>query len=280
MKITSVEIHPQGSSDFCVLSFRDPTRKNPFNIKAVVGLDADEISPRYYGVSGNNSLKYYNLMLQRRTIVLRIELSPSFAENQTYSDLRDRMYKMIASSRTGNVDLQFKNENVVQATTLGFVSKFEAPHSTETPEIQITIECEDPMLKGPTGIVVDVEGFDPGITTITDNVSTAPHGFQFEMEFSGSPGSFVIQDPRDYGWKFEITPSGGFESGDVMYFSSEAKNKYLYIIRDSVKIQLADGLSYTSVWPILFPGDNLFEVESSAELTWRSITYYPTYWGV
>ena len=233
MKITSIEIHPQGSSDYCLLSFRDPDRSNPFNIKAVVGLDAEEITPRYYGVSEGNDLKYYNLMLQKRVIIFRIELNPSFSENQSYSDLRDRMYKMIASSRTGRVDLRFNNENVVQAITSGFVSKFEAPHSTETPEIQITIECEDPMLYGPEEVVIDVEGFDPGITTIIDNVSTAPHGFQFIMEFSGPTVNFVIQDPRNWGWKFEITPPGGFQPGDGLHFSSEAKNRYVFIVRDS-----------------------------------------------
>ncbi len=52
MRVTSVELHPANSSDICVLSFRDPTHANPYNVKEIIGLDADEIVPRFMVVLG------------------------------------------------------------------------------------------------------------------------------------------------------------------------------------------------------------------------------------
>jgi hypothetical protein len=277
MKITSVEIHPTGSSDVCVLSFRDPRRLNPYNIKAIAGLDADEIVPKYYGGSGAS--KQYNLSIEKRDIVVRIELNPNFALNQSVSSLRDDLYRFIAASRSGTVQLRFKNGNNVVAGLSGFINKFEAAHFSKTPEVQLTIACEDPMLRGVDPISIDVGDLSPALTTIEDDLSTAQHGFTFEMEFDANLASFNIHDPDD-NWSFEITPVGGFLNNDVLHFSSEKNNKYLHVVRSGNTIHLADVITSGSIWPIIFPKTNEFVCENPGSLTWLSISHYPTYWGV
>lgn len=279
MKITSVEIHPEGSSDICVLSFRDPRRLNSYNIKGITGLDADEIVPKYYGVSGDSITKYYNFSMEKREIGVLVELNPNFSANESYSDLRDRIYKMIASSRTGVIWINFKNEDESIAAISGFVTKLEASLFTGTPEVQITVTCHDPMLKAVAPTIIDVSELDPALTTIQDDLSTAPHGLTFEMEFTAATASFHIHSVLDE-WSFEVTPSGGFLIGDVLHFSSEFKNKYLYIQRGVLTIHLADVIYPGSIWPILFPGENEFVCEDPANMEWVAISHYPTYWGV
>lgn len=156
MKLTSVEIHPENSSNILVLSFRDPRRNNPYNVKTIIGLDADQIVPRFYGVSGNSTSKFYELSLENREIIVSVELNPNFTDSESYSDLRDELYKMISSSRTGKVQLQFKNGVEVLAAISGFVSKLESPHFERTQTVQITIKCDEPMLKAVTPVVVAV----------------------------------------------------------------------------------------------------------------------------
>ncbi len=231
MRVTSVELHPANSSDVCVLSFRDPRRQNPYNVKAIDGLDADEIVPRYYG--GLGSSKLYNLLIEKRDVVIRVELNPRFGQYETYSDLRDALYKMIASSRTGRIQLQFKNGIEVVAAISGFISKFEAPNFEKTQEIRLTVKCDEPMLKALTPIVVDVAGLDPVLTVIQDATSTAPHGFKFEVAFTAFSASFNIKDPNDSNWAFEIVPAGGFVPNDILLFGSESNNKYLYYLRET-----------------------------------------------
>lgn len=280
MRITSVELVPAGSSDICEMSFRDPRRQNPFNVKQIAGLDADDISARFYGASIDSSKKFYALSIQKREIVARVELNPSYSENETYSDLRDRLYKMISSSRTGIVWLNFKNDEDSIAAVSGFVKKLEASHFSKNPEVQITIECDDPMLKALEPVVVDVSGLDPDLTNIQDPLSTAPHGFTFEMEFTAASPLFVMADQTYPDWYFGIEPAGGFLTGDILHFSSEHNNKYLFMDRDSTIIHLADVIMEKSSWPIMFPGDNEFVCPGLDDREWVSISYYPTYWGV
>lgn len=279
MKITSVEFHPAGSSEIAVLSFRDPRRLGRFNVKGIVGLDADEIIPRYYGVSGASNKKYYTLSLEKREPVFQIELNPSFGTNETYSDLRDILYKMIASSRTGLIDIWFKNGSTVVATLSGFVSKFENSLFEKNPGISITISCSEPMLKAPTRDVIDPLTLNPESSNIIDTKSTAPHGFIFEIGFVTDLAGLLVAPP-DTEWSFGVNPVGGFLAGDILHFSSELNNKYLFVRRSGSDIYLADVIASGSMWPILFPGDNIFEFSNPESLAWEAVSFYPTYWGV
>lgn len=279
MKVTSVEIHPAGSSSIAVLSFRDPRRLNRFNVKGILGLDAEDITPRYYGVSGTSNNKFYSLSLEKREIAMQIELNPDYGSSQTYSDLRDILYKMISSSRTGIVELQFKNGTTVVAVVSGFVSKFENSLFDKNPGIQIKIACTEPMLKAPTRQNLNILVYNPASTNIVDNLSTAPHGFLFEIGFLSALPALLVAPP-DNSWSFSVEPPGGFIESDVVHFSSELNNKYLYVLRAGVIIQLAESISSGSVWPILFPGDNVFEFANDTVLVWEKISFYPTYWGV
>lgn len=276
MKLTSIEIHPVNSSEVAVLSFRDPGATNPYNIRSIVGLDADEIISRYYGASETS--KFYNLSLERREIVFKISLNPNFSEFKTYSDLRDDLYKMISSSRTGKIQLQFKNNTDVVAAISGCISKFESPLFEKNQEVILTIKCDEPMLKALDPVVITTLTL-PN-TVVQDEKSTAPHGFMFELEVIGNIDSIVISDPDDFSWSFEIIPVGGFLINDVLFFSSEYNNKYLYLIREENIIHLADVITPGSMWPILFPGTNFLLLNHPDDLIWNNISYYPTYWGV
>lgn len=279
MKLTSVELHPAKSNEYVLLSFRDPNRYNPYNVKEIVGLAADEIIPRYYGMSGTD--KYYSLSLQKRDIVLKIDLSPRFDQSETVSDLRDYLYRMIASSRTGKIQIQFKNESEIVAAINGFVSKFETDHFDRNPEVQLTINCDEPMLRGLTPTDVSVTGLNPATTTIQDTKSTAPHGFTFDMKVTASITGIKITDPRyPTAWSFEVIPVGGFVNNDIVHFSSEYNNKQLYRTRAGGVLYLADVITIGSIWPFIFPGNNTFAFTNPTSLVWQKISYYPTYWGV
>lgn len=281
MKLTSVELHPKNSENVVVLSFKDPRRLERYNVRDISGLDADEIIARYYGTSSEDGkVKFYSFALEKREPIFRIELNPRFGQDESYSDLRDDFYKMIASSRTGLIEIQFKNGNVVVATISGFVSKFESPNFTKTPEILLTVKCKEPMLKAPEPVEMNVLNLDPAATMINDPQSTSPHGFKFELGFVNDLASLVLTDPFDASWRFEVMPAGGFLAGDVLHFSSELNDKHLYVVRGGVTIHLANVITPSSVWPILFPGENTFSFENDASVVWEAISYYPTYWGV
>ncbi len=256
--------------------------QNPYIAKSIIGLDADEIMPKFYGISDLSNEKHYNLSLKNRDVVIQISLNPSFRLGKSYSDLRDDLYKLVASSRPGTIQLQFKDGVKTVAVISGFITKFEAPNFTKSPEVQLTVNCSDPMLKALDQINVNITGLNPAFTTIIDNESTSPHGLRLGVIFSKAVIGFSIQDAVIPSWAFEVNLTGSslgeFVAGDELHFSSELNNRYLYLVRGFDIIHLIDRIIPTSVWPIIFPGDNNFLC--SNYVSWDYITYYPTYWGV
>jgi hypothetical protein len=278
MKLTSIEVHPDGSSSVLTMSFRDPTAVNPFNVETVTGLDAEEIIPKYYATVGSS--KFYDMALSKRQIVMVAKLNPNFTNGDTFASLRDTVYKTISSSRTGKVQLQFKNGTTVVAVSSGFVSKVEAPQFEKKQEIKITVDCDKGILEALVATAVPVAGLSPAGFVITDNLSTAPHGFSLDATVLTAVASLVISDPNNPGWTYTVTPSGGFLVGDVLHFSSIYGNKYINLTRGASTIQLGEVLGAGSVWPILFPGDNHFQFSNPANWTLTAISHSVTYWGV
>lgn len=285
MRVTSVELRPEGSSDVIELSFRDPRSLNPYQIKSIAPLDADELTPQFYGTSGDSTKRYFQMGQKKREPVALISLNPRYGEpdDNSYSELRDRLYRLIQSSRTGVVNIVFLADGVDIASISGTVSKIEAGHFSATPEVQITFSCPNPMLQSPSRFVLAGGTAGPPVTeddiTIVDNVSTAAHGFRFEAEFSAPYSSFVMSPPGGSPeWTFDVRPYGGFLAGDVLHFSSEVRNKYLYIRRLGSTIHLGDAIQSSSIWPIFFPGSNSFHTNHT--VTWNMIDHYVTYWGV
>lgn len=257
-----------------ILSFRDPQALNPFNVKKVTGLDADSIISKYYGSAFNA------LSLKDREVVITVGLNPNFSELVSYSDLRNILYRLIAATKTGMVQIYFKNGTETVAVLKGHISKLEADHFARIQEAQITINCPDPMLRAPERTEVVVDALDPASTTINDILSTAPHGFCFHLEVTSPFADLTITNDGDDSWEFKVIPSGGFLTGDVLYFCSEERDRQLYITRGSTTIQLLDLITASAIWPLMFPGSNVFSLTNPTNVVWNDISYYPTYWGV
>lgn len=277
MKVTSVEIQPQGSSNVAVLSFRDPRRINPYNVLGIEGLDADEIISKFYSAPGNSG-KFYDMSPGNKVIGVRVELNPNFSTSQSFSDLRDALSRMISATRTGFVDIRFKNGETVVAVISGLISKFENVIMSQEQEVKITIDCGDKMLQAPSRVDVASLAIVDGAVNFEDLLSTAHHGFTFQAAILNAIPSFEISSGDV--WSFVVSPVGGFLVDDILAFSSETGNKYLYIIRGSSVIYLADVIQTGSIWPIQFYGDNVFEIANPTDVEFLEASYYPTYWGV
>lgn len=283
MRLTSIEIRPDNSSDSIVLSFRNPSSNNMYSIKSITGLDAESIITRHYG-GGSGGSAFHDLSVEKREIVMKIGLNPLFEERQSYSELRDALYRSISSTRTGKIQLHMINDDGLFVTTMavtsGFVTKFESPHFERLQEVILTITCDSGFLRAPERLDESLVGLSRVNALITDDKSTAPHGFIFGMNITSSISSIIISDPNDASWSFGIAPFGGFINGDLLNFSSEYNNKYVSMVRAGNTIPLAEAIIQGSVWPIMFPGDNHFSFTNDAYLAWESFSYYPTYWGV
>jgi len=285
MRVTNVALY-SGSNQAAVeaitfsLSRSDPSAQ--YMVRNMIGLDGDELIPRFYGFSLNTKQKYFDFGMKPRDIIIRIVLNPRFKLDESYSDVRDTLYKAISAARTGLIALHFNSGGTTVARIFGFITKFEVPHFSPLPEVQLTIRCDDPMFRAINPVLYDpteLKTTNPII--IADSLSTAPHGFQMQVTFKANAASFTIQDaPTTPEWLFKVIPSGGFLTGDILNFSSDYTNKYLYITRGASTIYLVDKIQPESIWPIIFPGATTFHFVDIASFNWNKIEYYAAYWGV
>jgi hypothetical protein len=257
-----------------------PNHRNPYILKAVDGLDAEQITPKFYGQGLATNANFTGLALEPREVVMRIGLRPNWRAGGTPADLRGNLQRAIASSRTGLVQLRFYDDEVVAGVLDGFIAKFNAPVSTKDSDVFITVKCENPLIRSmnPTGQVVeDVDLSDTVV--INDPVSTAPHGLYLKFTFTGGASSFIMSEPGGSpDWSFQLDYA--FLTGDELYISSDENNKYVYRVRSAVALHLADVIALGSIWPIMFPGENEYHIEDDTVLTLNEWYWYETHWGV
>ena len=282
MRITAVEMYSARFEESVNFSLRDRDSSAQYMVRTILGLDAEEITPKFYGWGSNTGLKFYDFGLKPRDIVIRVILNPNIKLDESPADIRDELYRAISSDRTGRVVLHFKSGGTVISRIFGFIVKFEVPYFVQLPEVQLTIRCDDPMFRAINPVVFTATEL--GTTNpirIPDSLSTSPHGFSFQVTFKAAASSFTIQDlATNPEWKFKVTPAAPFASGDVLCFSSDYSNKYLYMVRGGTTTHLMDRIEPTSIWPILFPGANELHFIDIASFNWNKVEYYAAYWGV
>lgn len=281
MRLTQISMY---ANDIEIISFSLVT-ENPdsqYIIRNIVGLDAEEITPRFYGFGAMTGNRFYDFSLKARDIVMRIVLNPRFRLDESYSEIRDYLYKAISANRTGLITLYFYSGATVVAQIRGFIMKFEAVYFTDQPEVQITIRCDDPMFRAinPVRFEPTELGTSQSIM-IPDSLSTSPHGFTMGVRFKVASDQFTILNaPVGWDWRFNVLPEGGFLVGDELYMSSEYTNRYLYLARADEQIYLMDKVELNSIWPIVFPGINNFYFTERPAFDWLGLAYNAAYWGV
>jgi hypothetical protein len=285
MRLTRLSLYSSDLSEAISFSLRYADPEAQYIVRSIVGLDAEEIISKFYGFGLKTKPRFYDLSLKPRDIVMRISLNPNFRIDESYSDVRDQLYRAISATRSGLVTIHLLSGATTVAKIQGYISKFESSYFVETPEVQLTIRCDDPMFRAINPVSLDgddISSVSPMV--IGDSLSTAPHGFTMKttLQFSGTV--FNIQDdPTNPEWKFTVTPlAPGFQNGDELYLSSEYSDKALYMVRAGVTTYLADKIAPSSVWPLLFPGANefYFVVQQPGYVVVDEVEFYPAYWGV
>ena len=283
MNFDTVELLGAASNEVVSMAFKEPSIKAPYTVKAILGLDVDEVITSYIGV-GSGTTQIYNMTVGKREVVLNFAITPRYGIGESVSSLRDNIYRAISANRTGAMTLKFKLDDTVVAFIKGFTTKIEADQFSESPQIKLTLDCSrDPLLRSEAIIVQDTNEFSNNLAIINDPVSTAPHGIGMSFYCNEAVSSFTISDDLPQPWSFVVTPGiigsdTGFKVGDSLHISSEDHNYQLYVVRNAVTTHLAQGLSLGSVWPYMYPGETSFRY--SNEFNCSGLLYRQAFWGI
>lgn len=283
MRLSSIALTTSDDSEEVTFSVLKQEPNYRYLIRAIVGIDAEDIVPKFIGFGLVSGKKFYEYTMKSRDVVMRVSLNPVFSINEDVSEIRDRIYRLISANRSGEIKLVFKDGESIVCGIMGNITKMEVPYFTKTPELQITINCPDPIFRAITPIYLD----DTDLPTtnpvkLLDEATTAPHGLSFKVKFTAITASFVIQDdPTDPDWQFEIVPPTSFQVDDELYFSSEYGSKSVFWNKASgTDIELLDKVSSGSLWPQVFPGQTTLYFMQIANFDWLELTYKSAYWGI
>lgn len=288
MRITDIELY-SGDQEVLRFALGPPGPGDEFHVKAVYGLDADELIPKFTGRAANNNNPLYRISMKPREIVMRLTLNPNWSNGETYSDLRDRVYRAIHGSYSGGLDLICKYGPSPIAKITGSITKLEVPLFNEDSELQITLRCEDPMFRSVAPIEYDTSDFyTDGYMPIYDGQSTAPHGVEMQFTFVSGAAFFSLADAPspDHQWRLYMNqPMDGvnFAIGDTLYILNDETNREIKWTRAGTgdTTSLMDVLVHGSRWPVVFPGITQFYVEnllSSARVDF--VKFHSAFWGI
>lgn len=283
MRLSSIALSTSDDAEEVTFSVLKQEPNYRYLVRAMVGIDAEQIVPKFYRFGLVSGKKYYEYTMRPRDIVMRVSLNPIFSINEDVSEIRDAIYRLISANRSGELTLKFKDAGVIVSVIKGNVTKMEVPYFTRTPELQITINCPDYMFRSPAPYALDLDELpSANPVRVLDEKSTAPHGLNFKVKFTAVTSSFVIQDdPSDPDWQFEVIPPTSFQIDDELWFSSEFGAKSVFWNKDSgTDIELMDKISSGSVWPEVFPGVNTLYFMQIANFDWLELNHKFAYWGL
>lgn len=276
------------------LATKNIDRTNPYIMKSVTGLDTDEIIKTY-----NDGPKFFRMRPSKRTVSFLIKLNPNYHELITVGDLRDKLYRAITFNTQAvfwntdsKIEIQFMEGTKYVASLYGFVTKLEVDAYTAEPYVTLTIECEYPFLRSneiinmginnnpiPQHITYRSIDYPVGAYCwIFDADSNAPHGFQMNIQVRSAQSQCIIWDDRNphiylFWVVFDFLP------GDVIRFSSNEDNKFVFVERSGVfYASLMDRYYWGSIWTFLLPGINLIKLSQGMRILGASTS--SEYWGI
>jgi hypothetical protein len=252
----------------------------------VYGLDADDILSTFYGIGDLDEARFHRGAMNPREIIMRLVITPLWELGESYSDVRDTLYRAISRNRSRDLEIVLRSSTTKVASIQGRISKFEVPLFNKDAEVQITFQCEDPFFRSTANREYLASDFDAtGYISLYDATSTAPHGLEMEVTFNQTATEFVVADDDPFNWRFYVDApvADPFVAGDVLYISSEEGSKTIRRDRGGTITYLMDLLLPGSSWPILFPGENEYYMPGlipTADYTIDYIKFKAVYWGV
>lgn len=239
--------------------------------KGVDGLGPPEIQ-----VSMANTLNaggfYQGRRALNKQLVALIGLNPNYALGQVPGDLRTTLYGLLAPAEDDSITVQFVDDEEVVASIVGYVSKMEINPFAETPEVQVTTDCNSPYLVAPDELFIEPESKpSPSI----ENVGTAPAGIHMEVQFTADLAGWTMQHVS--GRKMELDYD--FLTGDLLTIDTRPGHREISVLRVGVKSNIIYALTEDSIWFMLHGGVNNFATSSSA-FDWGDVFYLPQFWGI
>lgn len=237
-----------------------------YTLKSITGLGPADVAVNV-DESAFDGGYYQGRRVPPRQVVCRLGLRPNFGLGERASDLRNSLYAMLNASP---LRMTFNSTNGTVRMVEGYVEKFETSQFVADPEIQFTMMCPNPFVRG----ITDTSDTTP--TSVTYN-GTVPVGFRTSYVLNSNTTWSQLTKGTDV-----IRINTNLLAGDSVIIDTRPGSRELSVSRSGVgTFSVLPYATAASVWPRLVPGTQAMSVTASAgTITWNSFTYRVTDWGL
>lgn len=282
--ITNISIQNLAITDGRILNLNADS-PDGYDVRQVEGLTPP---PATIASTSNRFLpgtKITNIKSAPRTITITLEPNPYHSDSPF--ELRYGLYKHFVPGQRVLLRVDYSNKTSRQIE--GVVETHEANVFSDEPRSQITIYCESPYFVDiePTRVVCGTS-LRPGRTMQAEIEVDGDVETPIELEFH--TGSSIATSARITSvyvdlaspWmgstslrKFRLANMGsyGLRRNETFELSSIVGSKHVYRKSGNVRRSLLSFLSLTAEWPILTPGANRLEMQTTMRGTIQNLGY-------
>jgi hypothetical protein len=268
MKFTKLRFNGLTVVDFPIIGAKP---QDVYICKGVDGLGPPEIDLSIADTLNAGGF-YQGRRPQNKQIVALIGLNPNYSAGQVPSDLRSSLYGMLSPADGDSINVQLVDDEDIVAGILGYVSKMEIVPFSETPEVQITVNCTKPYFSALDELFLTPES--KALPSI-ENVGTAPAGFHMELQFTADLPGWTLTHTSGRKMEFDYA----FLTGDLLTIDTRPGFRGIWVTRVGVTSNIIYSLTADSIWFLLHGGVNSFASSSSA-FDWGDVFYLPQFWGI
>ena len=272
--ITKVEIRNVAGT---LLTLQLDDISNGFVIKDILGLDpvrATIVSSEFAGLDG---VQFQSSRRGQRNIIFKIGLEPIYGVS-TVRSLRHILYGYFMTKAI--VYMRFFDSEGPTVDIQGKVEDAPAPLFTKTPQMSVSILCEDPDFLELDPIVESGSTVSSTTEFTIDYDGTVSTGFKFDLNLNRSLTEFTIYHTPPDGIQRQFNFAGALLNGDILTVSSVTGNKYIDLNRGGTVTSVVYGMPASSSWLEMEHGTNHFRVYAVGAAIPFTITYTNRHGGL
>jgi hypothetical protein len=207
---------------------------------------------------------------EKRNIVLTLGLEPDWAQT-TVGQLRAQLYKFFMPKNDST--LRFYTDDFPVVDILGTVETFDCPLFVKDPEATISLICFDPDFYTPTALQFAGNTTSGSTSQAVQYDGTVDTGVLITVNVNRTMAGFTVNVQPDGDVIHSMQFTAALVAGDVVQISTVPGNKFATLTRAGVQSSLLYGISPTSEWTALQPGNNAFWINASGSAVPFTVQY-------
>lgn len=260
-----------------VFDLKDIPETALFEMHNIDGLEAVKATITTSQFASGDGEGFGGSSIGKRNLVFTIGLNPDWNEF-TMTALRRKLDAYFMPQM--NVTIFFEGDEQAPVVISGYVESNEPNIFTKDPEHQVSIICPEPDFVAVDPIVFTTSA-NNDLPDVIDYNGTIETGYNLEVSYVDGVGvgRLFVKQGNPVVTIFEV----GSEVNEVWTFimSSVKRKKFAQSVNltDESIVNALGGITDTSIWPKLYPGNNNFKVdtdEADNNLLVK-LTYYARY---